>query len=171
MTLVSRSSEGNGSTLGLYNPHQRSIRVQNWGFYVLDPPRALGAQLLPSVCEKHHRFGPGLPSNVGSQKFLETERARDVEGPLEKQLSLAPAVHELLSRFRVHPKDMEPKERLEFRPEYVLCVEPNVHPSYGPRIPNMDSASDIAPKDRLNTRILQTLVSGVSLIVGLGTRM
>ena len=28
--------------LGLYNLHHRSIRVQNWGFYVLDPARALG---------------------------------------------------------------------------------------------------------------------------------
>ena len=32
----------NGSTSGLYNLHQRSIRVQNWGFRFLDPPRALG---------------------------------------------------------------------------------------------------------------------------------
>ena len=25
----------NGSTLGLYNPHHRSIRVKSWGFYFL----------------------------------------------------------------------------------------------------------------------------------------
>ena len=30
-----------GSTLGLYTLHHRSIGVQNWGFYFLDPLRAL----------------------------------------------------------------------------------------------------------------------------------
>ena len=30
-----------GSTLGLYNLHHRNIRVQNWGLYVLHPPRPL----------------------------------------------------------------------------------------------------------------------------------
>ena len=30
------------STLGFYNLHHRSIGVQNWGLYCLDPPRGLG---------------------------------------------------------------------------------------------------------------------------------
>ena len=35
----------NGSTLGLHNLHYRPIRVQNWGFWFLDSPRALGVGL------------------------------------------------------------------------------------------------------------------------------
>ena len=31
----------NGATLGLHNLHHRSVRVQNWEFHFLDPPRAL----------------------------------------------------------------------------------------------------------------------------------
>ena len=34
----------NGSTLGLYNLHHRSITVQNWGFHFLDPSTALGKE-------------------------------------------------------------------------------------------------------------------------------
>ena len=30
--------------ISLYNLHHRSIGVQNWGFYFLDPPKALGNQ-------------------------------------------------------------------------------------------------------------------------------
>ena len=32
------------STSGLYNLHHGSIRIQNWGFYFLDPPRGLGIE-------------------------------------------------------------------------------------------------------------------------------
>ena len=30
------------STLGFSNLHHKGIRIQNWGFYLLDPPRGLG---------------------------------------------------------------------------------------------------------------------------------
>ena len=36
----------NGSTSRLYNPHHRSIGVQNWGIHLLDPPKALGGSLI-----------------------------------------------------------------------------------------------------------------------------
>ena len=39
----------NGSTLGLYNLHHKSIGAQNWGIYFLDPrgaPAALGPWLI-----------------------------------------------------------------------------------------------------------------------------
>ena len=37
----------NVSALGLYSLHHKSIGFQNWGFYFLDPPRALGIQHSP----------------------------------------------------------------------------------------------------------------------------
>ena len=36
------------SMLGFYNLHHRSIRVQNWGIYFLDPPRGLGLCCCPT---------------------------------------------------------------------------------------------------------------------------
>ena len=41
-----REDPKNGSTLGLYHLHHRSIRVQNRGFSFLDPPWALGLRSL-----------------------------------------------------------------------------------------------------------------------------
>ena len=35
---MKRYLNGTRSSLGLFNLHYRSIRVQNWGFYFLDPP-------------------------------------------------------------------------------------------------------------------------------------
>ena len=34
-------STKNGSTFGMYSLHHRNTRVQNWGFFFRDPPRAL----------------------------------------------------------------------------------------------------------------------------------
>ena len=42
-----------GSTSGFCNLHHRSIRIQNWGIYILDPPGGLGREPITGVysCE------------------------------------------------------------------------------------------------------------------------
>ena len=45
------------STLGLCNLHHRTIRAQNWGFYLLDPPGGVGR-------------GPGVASYIWTYSSL-----------------------------------------------------------------------------------------------------
>ena len=76
----------NGSTLGLHNLHHRSMRVQNWGFCFLDPPRALGSgprsasPLLPG--EKtgpHSRPGQEGREQIGAPDFKKAIRKSQQE--------------------------------------------------------------------------------------------
>ena len=56
------------STLGLYNLHHRSIRIQNWGLHFLDPPGRLG-------CKKD--VGDPSSSCAARQTMTQTWPTRD----------------------------------------------------------------------------------------------
>ena len=76
----------NGSTFGLYNQLHRNIRLQNSGFYFLDPARALGIhfallKLTPVSCS----WSRTLPLILGARTVSARKRLPKVR-PLGRQI-------------------------------------------------------------------------------------
>ena len=60
------------STLRFCNLHHRSIRVQNWGLYFLDPPRGLGSN--KTADNWRLRSGHDSYTPTGPSRSLEPKR-------------------------------------------------------------------------------------------------